>query len=607
MTRCLALVFAAVALTAGYGCGRRPTLSNGEEITSGARSDPWDEAAKRLRKETDQAGCKTTLAALNHDLSAAEKAEKPSGLAPEAENALAAIVPLNAQDRDEIRGAGFTAHDSVYLAECFYLRDAARSIAIPGLSPERLADHGFAWVCRQVYLNPWLIDTGNRISAAALSPPYVLRRGNGTALERMYVFLALMQQLEIDACLIGPPDAGAVERQNALSPEGKPFLPGGPARPFWAVGIRVEKDKQADIKLYDPWRASAFPATLSQLKSMPEAHQAWFADAANLSGVKAEDVKAATVYLAAPVNALAPRMVILEKKLAPTADVKLAVDPSALRARFPDPKPNFWNPLEDRFAYGRAARTFLPVDQGGADRTEDTFQRLYDHYIRLQIPSEQAFIPVELQRNKDVAGDIKVRITERAREAYGGVFLNPPTPRERIQRGKYQDATTALIERRDLFRKLRESVRLTPDAAKQISDWVAKATELYFTLRPTDPASRDALNLHWRSPGADLLLNRAMAEVGLAESSYLLALCRHEQAERAQARLDHAPPNEAARLKTAAAEAWLEAFREWSGYREQYAETHASFWSKPEDTEHLKVLKTHINALIERARRMAHP
>ena len=185
----------------------------------------------------------------------------------------------------------------------------------------------------------------------------------------MYVFLALLQQMGLDGCLIGPSGAGPVGSYNAVSPDRKTYLTGGPTGPFWAVGVRVETDKKPDIKLYDPWRGEAFPATFSRLRANPEAHKEWFASPANLSGVVPEDLTKAAVFLAIPVNSLAPRMATLEKKLNELVDVKLAIDPLALRARFADPKPVYWNPPDDRFAYGRAARMFLPVDMGAQTKS----------------------------------------------------------------------------------------------------------------------------------------------------------------------------------------------------------------------------------------------
>jgi len=581
------------------GCGRPPTGPKDQQGQSAVKGDPWEVVAKRLRKEGELAACKSALSALNHELASGEKVEKPAALSPQAEEALAALIPLHSSDRDEIRPSAFSPHDPVYVAECLYLRDAARSLALPGLTPEQLADLGFAWVGRQVYLSPMLLDMGTRIAAAALPPTYVLRRGCGSALERMYVFLALLQQMELDGCFIGPPDPGEVVGYSAMRPDQKTLLTGGPARPFWAVGVRIETDKKPDIKLYDPWRGEAFPATFNQLKANPDAHAAWFASPSNTSGVTIDDLKKATAFLALPVNALAPRMALLEKKLKDQVDINLAIDPTALRARFPDPKPAFWNPPNDRFAYGRAARTFLPVDQGGADREPPSPQRLYEVYYRTQLPSERELTPPELrqselQKNKDVIGDIQKRLHLYARSAYGSAFLEPPTPRERIQRGQFRDAARVLVEAHNEFSKSSDRVRHTPDADGVIRAWVDKAVELYRGLDGGTAAST-ALDEHWKAPGAGLLLDRSMGDVGQAEAALLLALCRHEEAERAQARFDRATPSEAGKLKAAAISAWERAAGAWRGYREQHSAAHSGQTARTE----------HVAALANRAKKLA--
>ena len=112
-------------------------------------------AAAKLKKDTDLAATKSALTTLTNDVSIQE-GEKLPAMSDEALAALAALVPLSAADREEIRGAAFSSHDSVYLADCFYLRDAARSLALTGLPVEKQAELAFAWVCRQVYLHPWV-------------------------------------------------------------------------------------------------------------------------------------------------------------------------------------------------------------------------------------------------------------------------------------------------------------------------------------------------------------------------------------------------------------------------------------------------------------------
>src|SRR5439155_13743919 len=120
--------------------------------------------------------------------------------------------------------------------------------------------------------------------------------------------------------------------------------------------------------------------------------------------------------------------------------------------------------------------------------------------------------------------------------------------------------------------------------AEKVREFVKKAVALYEeldrTVRPdplgpprpdSDPEvvqARAAVEILWRYEGqaAQQLVDRAAAEAGLAEASYLLALTKHEEAERAQARAERAGGPEAARARADAAEAWKEAANAWQSY-----------------------------------------
>ena len=134
-------LLAALAVSVSFlatGCGKPPGTMKSNEPTVGPKGDPWEVAAKRLRKDTDAAACKSVLATLNRELSdpaAKGKVDKPAGLTDDALKALAATVPLSDDDKKEIREAAFSSYDPVYLGECLYLR-AARSLAVAGISAE---------------------------------------------------------------------------------------------------------------------------------------------------------------------------------------------------------------------------------------------------------------------------------------------------------------------------------------------------------------------------------------------------------------------------------------------------------------------------------------
>lgn len=581
---------AAIALS-GVSCSKPPQTSDGGSGVGTAKVEPWKAAAARLRKETDATATKSALGLVSGE----KLPETPDAALAELEK----LVPLAPADRDELRPAAFTAHDAAYLADCFYLRDAARSLQLTGVPPERQADLAFAWVCRQVYLRPWPRPTPNGYEPTALPPTAVLRRGFGSGLERMYVFLALLQQLELDGCLIGAPDAGG-EQSRGGPPLTYPHLAGIQFQrgPFWAVGVRVG----TDVRLYDPWRGTAFPVTLGQLKAAPDAQKGWFEAKENLSTATLDDAKKATAFLAVPVNALSARMATFEANTKGELGLVAAFDQKELeakRAAFPDPKPAFWNPPTDPFAYGRVARSFLPTDQGGGDAGPPG-GRLYDDYFRDQVP-RTAFQPPE---GLDPTGPAAERLRLTAAGALAASFIEPPNPRERIQRGQFQDAAKDVVDKQDRFANGLERLRVNRDADQQIREWVAATAPLYLELgraerisknRDEIAAAQTAVDAHWKQPAAQFVVDQSSARVGRAEASLLLALCKHEQAERLQARLERAPAAEQPQLKRDTVSAWKTAVSAWGTY-EQTSAAHAGF---PGRAAHARELAARATVLAE--------
>src|SRR5439155_26153091 len=162
--RVVATLGLATALFAGLvllsGCPKQSKSPTGgdakQEVTTGT---PWEAFGQRLRKGNDLTACKTAVGQLNAELTTRKEFQPPPP-SPEADQALTSAAPLSPDDLAEARNGSFTALDAVYLADCFYLRDAARTLDAPGLPTVRRAELAFAWVCRQVYLNPWVIDVG---------------------------------------------------------------------------------------------------------------------------------------------------------------------------------------------------------------------------------------------------------------------------------------------------------------------------------------------------------------------------------------------------------------------------------------------------------------
>jgi hypothetical protein len=581
----LLVVLSALVLT---GCPKpdtRYTQNTTGATQADAKVDPWDAVAKRLRKETDPAGVRAAFNKLAEDLAARPDVPGPPGLSPDAEKALVPLARLAPEDLDVVRPAVFAGADPAYVAECFYLRDAAHSIDPVRLPPAEQARAAFAWVCRQVYVRPWVTDDGRFVPA--VPPTYVLRRGWGTGYERATVALALFQQLGLDAGLVGPPDAA--DRQVGFVP---PWADQKAERsgPFWAVAVRAG----ADVLLFDPVAGRPFPGPLARVKANPDLLKAWADDKDHPWAVPADQVKQATVYLSVPLPALAPRMATLEEKTKAEVGAVLAVDLRALRDRFAAPAPagpglgdvRVWNPPNDGLAYPRVLANFLPADEGGTDRRPPG-QRLLDLYMASRFP-RQMFAGADVLPRGLEAQAAKDRLVLSAAAGYEAAFLANPTPRERMQRGQLQDATRFLSDRQDAFARGQEQVRNA--SPEQVDLWVKTANELYAALRraefpdpnqlrpnpPTDPAvaaARAQVEEFWRvtGPVAQAIIARATARTGLAEASYLLALTKHEEAERQQLRAEKVGGPDAARAKATAANAWAEAANTWRSYLDQSA------------------------------------
>ena len=564
--------FCAFLLLALAGCGGSSgtTKSDGTNKADAAKVDPWDAAAKRLRKDTDLGTCRAALNQLNNDLANRPDVPGPAPLAPDAEKALGAVFPLAPIDATEIRPAAFSNLDPAYLADCFYLRDAAKSLEVPGVTPAKAVDLAFAWVCRQVHLNPWLRPVRqNLVEGTVVPPTFVLRRGTGSGLERAFVFLALLQQMGIDGCLVGPAASANEYAVFVAYGENKQPLTGSPRGPFWAVGARVG----ADIILFDPWRGEKLPGTLAALKTDPAPLKPWTEDKRLYSGVTPAEVKDSRVYLVAPVSGLAPRLALLEEKLKADSGVKLAVNPAALRdsflneavkgPAFPNPEVKFWNPPDDRFCYGRVLAAFLPFDEGGLDR-DDPGVRLHTQFRVSLMPREVLVLPRELSEKA-----VRNRLISIAATVYEKAFFEPPSPRERIQRGKFQEAARYLSEKQTAFTKGRERLRNNADEQAVVA-WSKRASEVYADLSRAEnftpsavPEAQQAVADFWQRQGgmAQLIVDRATAGVGQIESAFLIALCKHEEAERQQARRE-LPGGERADAKSA----WEEAANAWRSY-----------------------------------------
>ncbi len=586
-------------LLVGCSTKTKPIAAPDDGQTPVPTSDPWPTAGSTLRKQPDIAGARQAIAQLTADLANNPTAEQLPVLAPDAVKTLATQLRLTPNEVKEISSATFTSLDASYLTECLILRDAVRSLDLGNHSAERKAMFGFDWVCRQVYLRQAGTVTPNgTLLTQPLPPQYVLIRGYGTGLERAYAFLAVLQQIGLPGCLIGPPN-----REQAIS---QTVANGKPTKgPFWAVGARLP---DGQIALFDPWRGQPFPGpngsigTLTQILANPDQLKPWRDDKNTPWDVSADDVKAATVYAAFNFSSIPPRMKAMEQKTAADVGVLLSRDvPETLTLLGPTAR--IWAPAatQDPYCYTRALEAFLPVEEGGIDTTPKD-RRLFDLVGKLQqVPLELFAPPTDL-----TATEVRTRLTNlyfvRMQE---WVYAN--APRERITRGQFNEVIRAMVDREQKLNAARDRARRTTLPGDALAVWAQESNKLFQMLSAARlpqnqanlPAAEQAVDQYWRKGGAEfqLIEDTLVVPVATAEVAYFLAVCKHEQAERAGIRVHRTPPADPARgpAEKAAKDAWAVAKDAWARY---FATAEAYLAAFPERTAHLR-------HLAERAGRLA--
>jgi hypothetical protein len=208
----------------------------------------------------------------------------------------------------DLQRSSFTFADAFHIDSCDLFSDAAQALrdyyvgdephtdkaAIPAYQLE-LARQAFDWVMRQVQLqqappglDPW-------------PPQSILRRGTGDAEERARVFLALLQQLKLDGCMV--PRTVEVIVDDKREPRELP----------WAPGVLIG----SDVYLFEPRFGKPIPsadgkgvATLRELLKNPDILKKLYAGDAD--PVTPAQLEHPAVLIPTSLPALAPRMRMLQ-------------------------------------------------------------------------------------------------------------------------------------------------------------------------------------------------------------------------------------------------------------------------------------------------------
>jgi hypothetical protein len=554
------------------------------------RDDPLESARQVLDKSPDRTACATALQQLNSYF-ASHPNQHPPALTAEQKELLQKRFGLDAGELAEVESGAYTLLDAPHLEFCFLMRDVARSLDVEKLSPAEQAATAFAWVMRQVLPQDGESD---------YPPEFILRRGWASGLERAYVFLALLRQMDVPGCLVTTPGADAP----------------------WACGalVEVEGDRQKQVLVFDHRLGLPLPgpkgpagsqlarafrlatpvpgpddgqqvATLAALRKQPDLLKPLTTEEKQPYDVGAEQVKEAVVRLALPLSALAPRMRALQDELFPQkSGVRTAADPARWIDQFGSAAGVEGGADGVRAREGAAGvlRRFLSEREGGIDKQD------------LQQRARAALIPKNnLPRQvTDLGGAPGQHILASFAAPFVLFQLESGNPRDRVLRGQLNEAVVQLQALRDQFKVQKDWLQTNPDVLAAFERWketlykaygaVAKAQEEVRKGAPQDVLDQAvAQREQVEKEGAKVLsiiVDGTAAEPRLAQATYQLALCMHEQAERAQAHADQlgranpaADAEELTAARDAAKGAWKDAAGWWDSYTQNYPGTHFAY------------------------------
>src|SRR5262249_40387699 len=243
----------------------------------------------------------------------------------------------------------------------------------------------------------------------------------------------------------------------------------------------------------------------------------------------------------------APRMRYLERTLqnpdvpAPVVGGRLAFDAARLLTQAESAATPTGTLVKGWPPAMRILRQILPTDEGGLDK-ELRWRRL----SQLLIPISQ--FPNELREK----GQISLILLQRFSTPFMDFHTAADHPRDLILRGRFNEASSQLTntrqeiikqkqrfaEERDLSGEVKKTLRVLSDAQAELQRLEQQARKNPGDANLQEP--REQMDKIWTQGLAtlDIYLQGNAAGPRGVEVNYQLALCKHEQAERLQLRLD---------------------------------------------------------------------
>lgn len=624
MRRFVCAVVGIAALgTWGTGCSRpiptNPTKRLGitEDFLAAARED--------LLKSNDLPMCRNAVQQLNQYLGQQYKGSRPE-LTAEQRGLLEKRFRLNRDELDEITSANLTQLDAHYLEACLLFADTAQAIVEEGMTPLQRVETAFAWTVRQVRL----LDHKGQPVPAHLT----VRRGWGTVLERSLVFFSLLQQLGVDACVVAlpGPSQGQVRLWlcGALVPQPKSAelylfdprlglpMPGAKRQqPATLTELRAQPEilKQLHVDKQD------YDVATEQVRNI-ELHVAMSLSAAAPRFQVLDELLGTSLrvkFSREPGSLLGNFEKFAagfpEESRPPVNVATVAV--TALRDHLPPPEGGTgktWQPLV--FIPPEAWSKVLEVG-GGPERTMRFYTHQAFHHLALEsrLPAnpflrglfyypgkppnpDQMARPFEKSSEsggendssaggtRDVSrGSIAEEVARKATGAQASVesLERARMPRDLLLHGRWDEATEVLVSMEGQLRGKRDRLNRAPDLQKKLLEWrdrmITSQANLLRAERGELPlaAARKQADMVWgEGQGPCLVLLEGLASYPLLlEITFQIALCKHERAERLQARLtaahkagDTISPD----LTKDVRDAWRDASHWWASFLTQYPE-----------------------------------
>jgi hypothetical protein len=602
---------AVLLLLAAAGCTTRPADPGPAlERRGGEPEETLEPARETLAKSPDLAACRGALQQVNSYL-LHHPDDRPPALTDTQRQFLQAPdkLGLSAAELSEAAADTYTLLDGQHLDQCLLFRDVARALNVDGLPQAKQAAAAFAWVVREVRLASWTpppvplmralqaMLQERDVHAHELPPHLVVRRGWGTSLERGVVFVTLLEQLGIPGCLL------ATSENN------------GPGV-VWGCGALVTRpDGGRDVLVFDPRLGLPLPgpggqgsATLVQVRDQHDLLKPLTVDDKTPYDPTPEKIHDSEVFLVAPLSAVSPRIQHLQDRLlALKPPLHLAIDPAGRLAEWQKAgggaTVRFWS-------YGtRMLRQLLSSDEGGAGKGDVIRLLRWGQVLPWQAvprrllvdPGDQRFLGLEPQQR--LLGVMAAPLDRfyfeghRPPVAVGGrvkedvqiaeVFDFHGT-RDLILRGRYKDAVEELVQMRKQADDQKNQYKTAGDLDDRFDEWCDHVREAQGRLELTkaDAAKGQATEaevtaaknrvtaLYAREGQVAMLtlLGRAAEPLG-NDVTYQLALCKQEQAEQLDARLERR--RRAGEAVTegeagAAREAWEDAGIWWERYLDEY-------------------------------------